>query len=133
MGLASNFALISGATLAATGGTSYPFAPSGKTVLNGIHLIDTASSDIRLQPSIFFNQRFPARQSDGTYSLYKQSVNLGIPKLCADGIVRMQRLRIERETLAEATPAEKLALLNLGAQFCFDADTTAFWASGSVA
>lgn len=132
MGVA-NLSLLSGATNSAAGGSAYPFASSGKTVNNGAHVIDPAATDIRLQPSIYFNQRFPTKQKDGTWSLYKQSVLLTIPKLCADGVIRSQRLRIERETVAEATSAEKLALLTLGAQLCFDSDTTAFWASGSVA
>lgn len=132
MGLTA-LSLLSGATNSAAGGVAYPFAPSGKTVANGYHLIDTAVADIRLQPSIYFNQRFPAQQSDGTWSLYKQSVNLQIPKLCADGKIRVQRIKVERESVAEATAAEKTALLTLGAQLCFDSDVTNFWASGSVA
>lgn len=125
--------LLSGATVAATGGTVYPFSPSGKSLANGVHLIDAAQADIRIQPSIQFVQKFPVRQPDNTWSLWKQEVLLTVPKLCADGIVRSQRLRIQRETLAEGTAAEKLALVNLGAQLLCDADVTAFYASGSVA
>lgn len=132
MGLAT-LSLLTGCTNSASGGTAYPFSPSGKTVQNGYHVIDPAATDIRLQANIFFNQRFPTKQKDGTWSLYKQSINIQIPKLCADGVVRVQRLRIERETVAEATAAEKSALLSLGAQVCFDADVVAFWSSGSVA
>lgn len=132
MGL-TNLSFLSGSTVSASGGTAYPFAPSGKTVQNGAHLIDPAATDIRLQAQIFFNQRFPTKQSDGTWSLYKQGINIQVPKLCADGEIRTQRVRVEREVVAEATPAEKLALLNLIAQAVFDADTVAFWASGSTA
>ena len=133
MGIA-NLSLLSSPTLSASGGTAYPFAPSGRTVQNGFHLIDTSVADIRLQPSIYFNQRFPSKQKDGSWSLYKQNIVITIPKLLADGVtVKPQRFRIERETVAEATAAEKLALVQLGAQLCFDSDVTAFWASGSVA
>lgn len=128
-----NLSILSGGTLSAAGGTAYPFAPSGKTVQNGIMLIDPAATDIRLQSSIYFNQRFPTMQPDKTWSLYKQSVNLSIPKLCSDSVVRPNRIRVERETVAEATAAEKLALLVLTAQLLFDTDTTAFWGSGSTA
>lgn len=128
-----NLSLLSGATCSATGGTAYPFSPSGKSLANGYHLIDAAQADIRIQPSIQFVQKFPVRQPDNTWSLWKQETLLTIPKLCADGIVRAQRLRIQRETLAEGTAAEKLALVTLGAQLLFDADVTAFYASGSVA
>lgn len=128
-----NLSILSGGTLSVTGGVAYPFAPSGKTVQNGIQLIDPAATDIRLQASIYFNQRFPAVQPDKTWSFFKQSTNLTIPKLCADGVIRPNRIRIERETVAEATTAEKLALLTLAAQLLFDADTTNFWGSGSTA
>lgn len=132
MGIA-NLSLLTGPAITPSGGTAYPFASSGKTVANGAHVIDTAATDIRLQPSIYFNQRFPTKQKDGSWSMYKQSCLVTIPKLCADGKIQNQRIRVERETVAEATLAEKLALLSYAAQLCVDSDTTAFWASGSVA
>lgn len=125
--------LLSGATNAATGGTSKAFSVDGQQVKSGIHVADLSVSDFRLRPGITFKSRMPSKKSDGTWVKGKFSATVVIPKLLANGTTVDYPLgRVEIEPVAESTEAEIVAILCYMAQLCFDADTVSFMKTGSL-
>lgn len=127
-----NMTILTGATLAATGGTSMVFADDGVTVPNGLHLMVPATADYRVRQSATFRFRPPTLSPLGKYSKDKKSCSITLPKLLADGTVVNNVIRIEREVHPEMTAAEALDLNKLASQALFDADTTDFWSAGSL-
>lgn len=132
MGL-KNMSLLSGAAVAATGGTAFVFADDGVTIPNGVHLIVPATADYRVRESVTAKYRPPSLQSDGSYTRDKKSVSFTVPQLLASGKVVNNVIRIEREVHPELAAAAAVEINKKASQFLFDADTDAFWATGSVA
>lgn len=125
--------LLSGATNAATGGTSKTFSVDGQQIKAGIHVADLSVSDFRLRPGITFKSRMPSKKSDGTWVKGKFSATIVIPKLLANGTTVDYPLgRVEIEPVAESTEAEIVAILSYMAQLCFDVDTVSFMKTGSL-
>lgn len=121
-----------GATLAATGGTAKSFTTDGVDVTSGVHLSDASAADFRVRPNCTFKVKQPSLDSQGVYSKDKKSVTYVVPKILASGKTVFNLIRIEREVHPESSQAEADHLNNMGAQFLFDSDTSAFWSAGST-
>lgn len=132
MGL-QNIAILSGATVSATGGTAQTFGPDSVQVAGGIHLVDTGATSFITQANITAKVKQPTLMPDGTYSKDKKTVMLVEPFVDSKGFTRFNLVEVRREIHPEYPAADAVKLLNKGAQLCFDADLTAFWATGSLA
>lgn len=126
--------LLSGATLSATGGTALSLTPASGAASNQVYLSNASQEDFRLREIAQFKAQTPAKQRDGSFSKDRRNVSFTVPVYdpvseTYDNIV----VRIERVAPAFATSAQVSAALNLAAQTMFDADTVAFWTSGSYA
>lgn len=132
MGL-KNMSLLAAATVAATGGTALVFADDGVTIQNGLHLIVPADTDYQTRRQVTCKYRPPTLDTKtGAYGKDKKSISLAKPVVLTDGKVVFNTIRIEREVHPSMSAADVLELNNLGAQLLADADTAAFWASGSL-
>lgn len=134
----TNASILTGATLSATGGTAVNYTPDGKEVVNGIHLIDASVSDFTIRPQLTAKSKDPVYTVakgliPAGYGKDKRSVVLVEPFKAANGTFHFNLIRIEREVHPELSAASALDLLKKGAQLAFDADLTAFWATGSLA
>lgn len=132
MGLTSS-TLLTGATLAATGGTAKTYTPDGQTVVNGLHLADASVTDFRVRPQITVKTRNPKRNPDGTYTKAKRTVTLYVPELKADGTIATNIRRYESEIDPETSAASELDSRKMFAQILFDSDFESFHTTGSLA
>lgn len=126
-----NMSLLSGATLAATGGTALAFASNGITVSNGVQLVVPADTSYVTRRSITAKFRPPVVGRDGVLSRDKKDISLNKPLTLASGKVVNNVIRISREIHPELSAAEATELNKLAAQLLFDTDTDGFWATGS--
>lgn len=132
MGL-ETMSLLTGATLSASGGTALVFAKDGQTIQNGLHLIVPADADYQTRRSATVKYRPPTLNAKtGAYGKDKKSICYAQPILLTDGSVVFNTLRLEREVHPLTSAAAALDLVIVGAQMCFDADVTAYWATGSM-
>lgn len=132
MGLATA-SILTGATVSATGGTAVNYVPDGLTIANGLHLIDSAITDFRIQPQVTVKTKNPTLSPDGSYSKGKRTVTLVEPFVDSKGKTQFDLIRIEREVHPESSAAKALDLNKKGAQLLTDSDLAGFWASGSLA
>lgn len=128
----STVTLLSGATSAATGGTSKAFTTDGVAVANGQHFTDFSGTDFRVRPSITLKNR-PAvyNKATGKWKKGKRELTLTHPKVLADLSIEYPLFRIEIEDHPEMTIAELILLIANGVQMAYDAELTAFCQYGS--
>lgn len=132
MGL-KNMSLLTGAAVAATGGSALAFTDDGVTVANGVHLVVPADTDYQIRRSVTAKYRPPTfDQATAAYGKDKKSISLTKPLVLSTGKVVFNVIRVEREVHPSLTAAECLELNKLGAQLLVDADTDSFWAAGSL-
>lgn len=132
MGLKS-MSLSAAATNSTSGGSALGFAEDGVTIQNGLHLIVPTDSDYQTRRQVTVKYRQPTLDAKtGLYSKDKKSICLALPQVLTNGSVVFNTIRIEREVHPTLSAANALELNSLGAQMLFDADTTAFWATGSL-
>lgn len=131
MGL-QNMQILSGATVSATGGTAMVFGPDSVKVDGGVHLVDTGATSFITQANVTAKVKQPTLLTDGRYSKDKKSILLVEPMVDSKGMTVFNLIEIRREVHPELPAADAVKLLNKGAQLCFDADLTAFWANGSL-
>lgn len=132
MGL-KNMSLITGGTVATTGGAALTFAEDGVSIQNGLHLMVPADADYQTRRQVTAKYRPPVLDSKtNVYGKDKKSLTLTQPIVLADGKVVFNVIRIEREVHPSVTAAAALDLCVLGAQLLVDADCVAFWATGSL-
>lgn len=124
--------LLTGATVSATGGSVKTFSSDGMTIQNGVHLIDVAETDFRVQSSITVKVKRPTLNSLGVYSKGKISLVIKAPIILESGATSFELIRIERESHPENTAAARLDLNVLGAQALTDPDFAQLWASSST-
>jgi len=129
---ARSFSILAGGTLSASGGSAVTYADDGLTVQNGVHVVDTSATDMRIQPSITLQNR-KATLRNGLYiNKDKRSAVVQIPLLKTDGTVVNNLVRIERELDPSTTAAQALEITLRAAQTLFDSELASFWATGSV-
>lgn len=129
-----NMTLLAGATIAApTGGTTINIVDDGQTVQNGVHLIVSEDTDYLTRRQITVKNRVPTLDvKTGAYGKDKKSMSYSKPITLANGTVVFNTIRIEREIHPSTSAADALEFNKIGAQLLSDADTTAFWATGSL-
>jgi len=124
--------IVSGGTLAVTGGTSSTLTTSAQTVANGVQVQDAAVTDMRIRPTVTCKVRPAKLQVDGTWSKQKVDVTTVMPKIIANGTVAFPVHRQSLELHPEMTTAEIKKLADWGAQVLFDSDFTNLIQVGSV-
>lgn len=127
----NSFSISSNATISAAGGTPIAFSTDGLTVQNGIHVIDPAIIDYRVQTNITFRNRRPVYKN-GKWSKDKKQEVLVEPILLADGTIEYNLIRIEREIHPETPAAVALNFNTRAAQTLTGASFSSFWATGST-
>jgi hypothetical protein len=132
MGL-KTMSLLASATVAASGGSALVFADNGVTIANGVQLVVPADADYQTRRMVTVKYRPPTVDTKtNSYGKDKKSVVLAKPVVLSDGRVVFNTIRIEREMHPSMSAADCLEMNKLGAQLLVDADTDAFWATGSV-
>lgn len=125
--------LLTGATVAASGGTPVVLSDDGVTIPNGVHLIFPSDPDYQTRRQITVKYRQPTIDAKtSVYSKDKKSMCLALPIVLADGRVVFNTIRVEREVHPSLTAAQALELSLLGAQMLIDSEAAAFWANGSL-
>lgn len=132
MGL-KTMSLLTGAAVAASGGSALVFADDGVTIQNGLHLIVPADADYQTRRQLTAKYRPPTLDpKTGVYGKDKKSISLALPIVLPSGQVVFNTIRIEREVHPSLSAANAFELCKLGAQLLTDSDVEAFWASGSL-
>lgn len=123
-----------GATSAAvTGGTSKTFSSDGMQVTNGIHLIDTASTDFRTTLQITLRNKAAASLGNGQYGKYTREGNIYYPVYDAATDQLYPNVGYFKLAIHPfMTAATKLDIALLTAQMLFDADLASFRDTGSL-
>jgi hypothetical protein len=125
--------LLASATVAASGGSALAFATDGVSIANGLHLMVPADADYQTRRQVTVKNRPPAfDQKTSSYGKDKKTMSLTLPLVLVDGRVVFNVIRVEREVHPTLTAAAALELNKLAAQLLTDADTTDFWANGSL-
>lgn len=124
--------ILLGGAVAATGGVSKTYSTDGKTVVNGVHLIDASVSDYRTRPNTTVKYKAPTLAADGSYSKEKMSMVAVRPFISADGKTHFNLARTEIEVHPETSVTEKENLRSLGAQNLTRPATDEFWKTGSM-
>jgi len=132
MGL-QNMQLLAGTTISATGGTAVTYSPDGRSVPNGIHVIDASVADFRVRPGVTFRTKDPVMLPDGSWTKGKISILLVAPYIDTKGKAQSNLWRLEREIHPETPAADVVEIDKKGAQLISDADTLAFRTTGSLA
>lgn len=132
MGL-KTMSLLTGATVAASGGTALAFAEDGVSISNGLHLMIPADADYQTRRMVTVKHKPPTIDAKtGVYSKDKKSISLTLPQVLTSGVVVFNVIRIEREVHPSLSAASALELTKLGAQLLVDDDVVNFWATGSL-
>lgn len=129
-----NMSLLTGATVAASGGSALAFADVANAIPNGVQLVVPADADYQTRRSSVFKYRAPTVDpKTGAYSKDSKSVTYVKPTVNAvTGKINFNLVRIIREVHPSLTAAECADLNKVAAQMLTDSDTDAFWATGSV-
>lgn len=132
MGL-KTMSLLSGATVAVTGGTASNYVDDGVSIANGLRLACTSDTDYATRRQVTVKLRPPTRDTKtGKWTKDKKSITLVIPRPQTDGQVVFEALRIEREVLPSTTAAELDEIMKVGIQLMVDSDVAGFWQNGSL-
>jgi hypothetical protein len=127
-----NASILTGATVSATGGTAVTYGSDGKTITNGCHVVDIASTDFLSQAQMTLSSKNPTVNTDGSMTKLKRKVVLVEPFVDSKGKVQYDLIRIEREVHPESIAAKALDLNKKGAQILTDSDFTSFWSTGAI-
>lgn len=128
-----NAIILSGPTIAISGGTNRTLSQAGPALPNGVHVIDTSIADFRLQPTFDFVSRQPVLQKDGSYVKSRRSVHITRPKLLAAGKYEPCSADVIIKGHPEMTVAELLAFKHDIVQAVLDAEFDLFWQQGTTA
>lgn len=129
----STAALLTGATIAPSGGTALQFASAGSTMdKNKIYV--SADTDLRTRREIELTVKYPKVQvsAPNGYTQARSLVTLKFPKTLANGLVTVNTITVNMSTDVETTVAEKLEYRKVAAQVLIDADFTAFFDSLAI-
>lgn len=136
MGL-KNFELLTKATAVHTATADaflVAYADDGMSVQNGLHVVDTSSSDYATMKSITFKLRRPVvNVKTGAYGKDKRTIVHVVPVRLASGAIVFNTLRIEREIHPETNASDIAAIDSIGCQLLSIAATEDFRGIGSLA
>lgn len=128
-----NMSLTASATIVVSGGSALAFSDTGVSIANGLQLVVPADADYQTRRQVTAKYRPPTLDAKtNSYGKDKKSICLALPIVLADGRVVFNTIRIERELHPSVAAAGAIELNKLGAQLLIDADTDAFWATGSL-
>lgn len=128
-----NMSLLTGATIAATGGTALAFADDGVSIANGVHLVVPSDTDYQTRRQATFKFRPPTLDAKtSVYGKDKKSVSIVDPIVMPSGQIVFNTVRIEREVHPSYSAADCIELNKLAAQVLVDSDLDNFWAVGSL-
>lgn len=119
-------------SMTVVGGTDLVYTEVGQTVANGIVIAAAATADFRIRESIEFKNRNPVLQADKTWTKFKRSGKLLVPKILASGVTCFNLGRWDIEAHPESTAAEVLNLRLQSAQAMVQAALNDFYNSGSL-
>jgi len=120
--------LLSGATMAPTGGSTLTFGAKGSE-LNKVNLYVPADTDLRLRREIACTTKDPkvSTSAPNGYTQARASAQLKSPLLLDNGAITVNTVTIQVSFDVETTDAEKDELLVLGSQMLNDADFLALF------
>ena len=129
-----NASLSIGATVTVSGGTAATFAPSGKTIPDGIQTVCTTDTNPVTRRSITHKSREATiNQATGKFGgKSKRSCVFVMPEVLPDGSISFDLIRIEVECHPQSASTKLSALLSGGTQLLNDADYANFWPLGSM-
>lgn len=131
-----NGTVLSGAALAATGGTAKTLTLTAQKVNNGINVKDMSVADARYRPSWSFSSTPSVYDSKtGLWSKANKTASLSIPysvTILTGQIVQFPVIRVELRDFPDMTTAQITEHLNLMSQCLFDVDFTQFWINGAI-
>lgn len=130
MGL-KNLSILSGATVAVTGGTAKTFLDDGVSITNGLHVVCPASP-ANVRESVSFKMRPAALLADGTWQRRKDVISITFPQTLASGKSVNNTIRIERDIHPELAASTATDQLKMAAQLLVDTDLDNFWLVGSL-
>lgn len=131
-----NGTILSGATLAATGGTAKTLALTAQKVNNGINVKDMSIADARYRPSWSFASTPSVYDSKtGLWSKANKTVSLSIPYSVASltgQIVQFPVIRTELRDFPDMTSVQVTEMTNYMSQCLFGAAFIQFWLNGAI-
>lgn len=128
----NNATLSNGTTISVTGGTTVTYALSGKTVPDGVEIVDSGAASYATRSSIQLRVKMPTYNSNtNVWSKGKRMISMVMPKELTDGTIAFPVVRIEVEDHPEMTAAERKELRERAAQILFDSDFTQYFETGS--
>lgn len=125
----ANLGLLTGSTVAITGGTAQAFAPDNQVVPNGIHVVDTSVTDYRVRPYITAKAKSPVKLPDGKWTKDFRSVIMVNPFIDSKGDTQYDYIEVRRALHPESTWGAESR--KKGAQLCADTDLDTFYTIGS--
>lgn len=124
----STASILSGATMAPSGGSALDFASAGQS--KGVNtLYATDDTDLRTRRSIVATTKDPKVSSSAPngYTQARSTVVYKAPLVLDNGNVTVNTVRIEVSSDVETSTAEKTELLVIASQICNDADFVEFF------
>lgn len=130
MGL-QNLQILTGATIAISGGTAQTFSPDNLEVVGGVHVVDASVTDFRIRPQITFTAKSPTKKTDGSYTKEIRRAKLVFSYIDSAGIVQYDFVQVETSLSPGSVNLPELR--KKGAQLLVDSDTDNFFTVGSKA
>jgi hypothetical protein len=125
-----------GGTTATSGGTDMTYQVSGKTVTNGIAIVNVADPNILTREEIVCVSRMAAKPAgNAVYTKQKGKLQFSIPYTDDNGNAHYSIVRVEIEVSPEQLAADSTLvdkLREFGAQLLKNAGTDGFWDVGSL-
>lgn len=130
----SNAAVVTGGTLSVAGGSALTFSSFGSSP-GVVELGVPADTDFRLRRTATCQYKAPRVSKDAPngYTQARAIATYRKPKLLANGKYTVNTIQVSIQYDPETTDAEKQELMDVAAQFGFDADFVSFFKSGSLA
>lgn len=128
MGL-QNLQILTGSSIAVSGGTAQTFSPDNLEVAGGVHVVDATVTDFRVRPQITFTAKSPTKKTDGSYTKEIRRAKLVLSYIDSAGIVQYDFVQVETSLSAGSENLPELR--KKGAQLLIDSDTDKFFTVGS--
>lgn len=110
-------------------GTAATYLPGGDEIQNGLFMVDSTVSDLRLQPYLALKTR-KSQYQNGVFSKYLRKFSHAVPRLRANGLYTYDFVRIEIEISPETPIADAVAQEQAAAQLLYIAGLSNFRRSG---
>lgn len=128
----SSASLLTGPTIAVSGGTAQTFARDGLVVTRGISVSDINEADIRTRDSIVVKSTKGTLQTDKSWSKDRREAKFVSPELLSDGSQDFPFFRIEYVGSPLHSAAKIAAMKEKAVQLLTDADFANLWSMGAI-